>query len=113
MATYDETAVLCAASAYTRQFYFNPVYDRLPEGVREELQIMCVIFTEDVGGTLILKFDDDGTLLFETSADEEDLLYDDIGAGLMIGQLRREKEDLLESLETFYRIFYMDETEEI
>ncbi|MCD8299708.1 MAG: DUF6145 family protein [Clostridiales bacterium] len=110
---YDEESVLCAASAYTKQFYFNPEYERLPEGVKEELQISCVLFTEDVGGTLILRFDEDGTLLFETAADEGDLLYDDIGAGLKISLLRREKEELFESLEIFYKIFYMDETEDI
>ncbi len=104
---YDENSVLCASSAYTRQFYFNPIYDNIPENVKEELKIMCVLFTEDVGGTLILRFDEDGSLVFETSSDDGDLLYDDIGSGLKMRELRWEKEELLESLETFYRIFFL------
>ena len=37
---------------------------------------MCVLYTEDVGGTLLLRFDEEGNLNFETDANEEDLLYD-------------------------------------
>ena len=40
---------------------------------------MCVLFTEEVGGILSLEFDESGTLLFKTEADEGDILYDDIG----------------------------------
>ena len=44
----DEEMVLCAASAYERKFYLNPEFNSLPEEVKQELQIMCVLFTEDV-----------------------------------------------------------------
>ena len=53
---YEEGTVLCASSAYTKQFYLNPEFEGLPEGIREELKIMCVLYTEDVGGTLLLRF---------------------------------------------------------
>ena len=53
----EEEIVLCAASAYEQKFYLNPEFDALPEGIRQELQIMCVLYTEDVGGVLMLVFD--------------------------------------------------------
>ncbi len=105
----DGEQVLCAASAYTRQYYFNPFFRDIPEEVRQELQILCVLFTEDVGGTLVLRFDEDGTLLFETAAAEEDLLYDEVGSGLKIKEIREKKADLLESLEMYYRVFFLGE----
>lgn len=44
--------VLCGSNAYDKKYYFNPQFEKLPENVREELQIMCVLFTEEVGGIL-------------------------------------------------------------
>ena len=46
----NEEIVLCAANAYEQKFYLNPEFDALPGNVKEELQIMCVLYTEDVGG---------------------------------------------------------------
>ncbi|MBE6009271.1 MAG: hypothetical protein E7236_01230 [Lachnospiraceae bacterium] len=102
---YDSRVVLCAASAYDKKYYLNPQFDGLPQGVKEDLQIMCVLFTEDVGGILSLYFDEDGSLQLETDAAEEDLLYDEIGSALKIKQMRSEKRDLLEGLEMYYQIF--------
>lgn len=105
MDMYEDKVVLCAASAYDRKYYLNPQFDGLPQGVKEDLQIMCVLFTEDVGGILSLYFDDEGSLQIETDAAEEDILYDEIGSALKVKQMRSEKRDLLEGLEMYYRIF--------
>lgn len=106
---YEDGIVLCASSAYTKQFYLNPEFSELPEGIREELKILCVLFTEDVGGTLVLKFDGEGNLELETDANEDDLLYDEIGSGLKIRQIQRDRAELLESLELYYRVFFLGE----
>lgn len=102
----QEEVVLCGASAYTQKFYLNEDFGGLPESIKEELKIMCVLFTEDVGGVLTLVFDAEGNLRFETDCDEMDLLYDEIGSVLKIKQLQRTKEELLESLELFYKVIY-------
>ena len=47
---YQENVVLCGASAYEQKYYFNKDFDSLPDHVKKELQIMCVLYTEDVGG---------------------------------------------------------------
>ena len=79
---YQDQVVLCGASAYEQKYYLNEDFKSLPSQVQDELKIMCVLFTEDVGGILTLVFDEDGKLLLETSADEGDLLYDEIGSEL-------------------------------
>lgn len=106
---YQENIVLCGSSAYTRKYYLNEDFQSLPESIQEELKIMCVLYTEDIGGTLTLKFDEEGNLQFETDADEGDLLYDDIGSVLKIKQLQNTKAELLESLETYYKVFFLGE----
>ena len=109
VAGMDEEMVLCAASAYERKFYLNPEFNSLPEEVKQELQIMCVLFTEEIGGIFTLEFDDHGNLQFKTEATEADGFYDDIGGALKIKKLRVEKEELLESLEMYYRVFFLGE----
>ena len=107
----DETKVLCGANSYEKKFYMNPEFSSLPEEIRKELQILCVLFTEDVGGILILYFDEEGSLQFRVSAEETDASFDEIGSGLKIREIQRDKEELFRSLELFYRTFYLGEDE--
>lgn len=106
---FDEKMVLCGANSYDKKYYLNEQFSNLPEQIKQELQIMCVLFTEEVGGILILEYDEDGSLQLITQADEGDLLYDDIGSGLKIRQIQLEKRDLLESLEMYYKVFVLGE----
>ncbi len=102
-----ERIVLCGANSYQQKYYFNPQFQRLPEEIKQELQILCVLFTEDVGGAMILEFTPEGRLEFRVEVDEHDYLYDDIGGELKIRQYQREKRELLESLELFYQVFFL------
>ena len=81
---FDENVVLCVSNSYEKKYYFNPDFDKLPDDVKNELKIMCVLFTEEVGGILDMEFDEEGNLLFKSSADEGDLLYDEIAHGAVV-----------------------------
>lgn len=108
----EQEMVLCAASAYDKKFYLNEDFEGLPASVKDELKIMCVLFTEDVGGILEVIYNEDGELEFRTSADEADYLYDEIGSVLKVKELQRTKVDLLESLQIFYKVLILGEFEE-
>ena len=101
--------ILCGANAYEQKYYFNEKFSKLPDAIKEELHIICVLFTEEVGGAFLIGFDDDGSVMLITDSDEEDLLYDEIGAGLLVKEVRKRKQDLFESLEMFYRAFILGE----
>lgn len=103
----DEEKVLCAASAYEQKFYLNPEFDALPEEVKQELQIMCVLYTEDVGGIFMAVFDEDGNLELKVDHEENDFAFDEIGSVLKIKELQQTKRELFESLEMFYQVFYL------
>lgn len=105
----DEEIVLCAASAYEQKFYMNPEFEALPESVRQELQIICVLYTEDVGGILMVVFDENGNLELQVDHEENDFTFDEIGSVLKIKELQQTKRELFESLEMFYRVFYLGE----
>ena len=106
---YQENIVLCGASSYEQKYYFNPDFNSLPESIKQEFQIMCVLYTEDIGGILTLEFDEDGNLQFKTEALDADAMYDEIGSVLKIKKLQTEKKELLESLELYYRVFFLGE----
>lgn len=109
---YEENIVLCGANSYEQKYYLNPDFEGLPQRVKEDLQIMCVLFTADVGGILTLEFEEKGSLVFKVQADEMDLLFDEIGSQLKIKELQRTKAELLESLEMYYKVFFLGEDAE-
>lgn len=102
-----EGKVLCGSNSYTEKFYFNDELRSIPEPVKRELQMMCVSFTEQVGGTLMVSFTEQGELRLELGKDDADYLYDDIEAELAIRQLQKEKQELFLQLEEYYRSFVL------
>ena len=106
---YKDKVVLCGASAYEQKYYFNQDFSALPQQIKDELQIMCVMYTEEIGGILTLEFDEEGNLQFQVEALEADSMFDDIGSVLRIKELRKTKKELLESLELYYRVFFLGE----
>lgn len=108
---YQENVILCGSSKYTKKYYLNEDFNGLPQQVKDELKIMCVLYTEEIGGTLELQFDEEGNLSLITDAEEGDLLYDEIGSVLMIKKLQKEKAELFEQLETYYKVFFLGEDE--
>ena len=106
---YNDEVALCGASAYEQKYYFNEDFASLPQDIQDELKVMCVLFTEDIGGVLTAFFNEEGNLEFRVESEEADFAFDEIGSVLKIKQIQRDKQDLLESLETYYRVFFMGE----
>ncbi len=111
--TFEEAAggriVLCGANAYEQKYYFNPVFKAIPESIKKELNIISVLFTQEAGGIFTIVFEDDGSVSIETDADEEDITYDEITAGLLVGEVRRKRQELFEALALYYRVCVLGE----
>lgn len=101
--------VLCGANAYEKKYYFNKQFDGIPESIKQELHIICVMFTEEVGGIFTVVFEPDGSLSFDTQAADEDYYYDEIGSGLLIREIERKRAEMLKSLSLYYRVFILHE----
>ncbi len=101
--------VLCGANAYEQKYYFNPVFRQIPDSIKKELNIISVLFTQEAGGIFTIVFEEDGSISIETNADEEDITYDEITAGLLVGEVRRKRQDLFEALGIYYRIYVLGE----
>ena len=104
-----ERVVLCGANAYEQKYYFNPIFRQIPESIKKELNIISVLFTQEAGGIFTIVFEEDGSISIETNADEEDITYDEITAGLLVSEVRRKRQDLFEALGLYYRIYVLHE----
>jgi len=98
-----ERIVVCGANAYEQKYYFNKEFSKIPQSVQDDLHILCVLFTEEVGGVFTIGFDEDGELLLETRADEDDITYDEIASGMMIKKVRDSRQEVFEALQLYYR----------
>lgn len=105
----EDRVVLCCSNAYEKKFYLNQDFQALPQHIKDELKIMCVLYTEEIGGILSLEYEADGTLEFSVRSQSDDFFFDEIGSVLKIKELQREKRELLESLELFYKVFFLQE----
>lgn len=105
----DKRLVLCGANAYDMKYYFNEQFNGIPDSIKDELRIICVLFTEEVGGVFTIVFEEDGTISMETNADADDIYYDEISSGLLVGEIRRKRQELFESLSLYYKVFILKE----
>lgn len=110
MSEENKKIVLCAANAYEQKYYFNEKFDGLPQSIKDDLHIICVLFTEEIGGVFSIMFDENGDVELQTDAAEEDILYDEIGSGLLVNEVRRNRRELFESLKLYYRVFILRES---
>lgn len=108
---YQDKIVLCGANSYEEKYYLNPDFENLPQHIKDELKILCVLYVHDVGGILTLVFEEDGELKFEVSAEEGDPMFDEIGSRLKIKEMQNdeEKRELLTQLQLYYRVFFLGE----
>jgi len=83
--------------------------ERLLKIIQDELHIMCVLFTEEVGGVITFVFEADGSLSIETETAEDDYMYDEISSGVLVNKIRNTRQELWESLDLYYRVFVKHE----
>ena len=97
------TVDLFAASAYEKKYFFNKSFEGIPKDIQDQLHIICVLFTEDIGGIILFEFDKDGKLSIRTEAKASDYNYDEIGAALEIKEIQKQRRDMMNGLELYYK----------
>ena len=99
--------VICGANSYEKKYYFNRKFENLPSHIKEELHIICVLFTEEAGGVFTISFTPFGHIEFDTRHEEGDLLYDEISARLLIKEIRMRKQEMLDALSIYFRVTFL------
>ena len=101
--------MICGANAYEKKYYFNKDFDKIPQDMQDDLHVICVLFTEEVGGIFTIGFDEEGQLQMETIAEEDDIYYDEISAGMLIKKIRDNRQEIFEALSLYYRAIVLKE----
>jgi hypothetical protein len=109
----SERMVLCGANAYEQKYYFNEKFNAIPDSIKDELHVICVLFTNEVGGVFTIVFEKDGSVSIETDAYEDDILYDEIGSALLVKEVQKHRQELFESLSLYYRVFILHEAVDV
>ena len=105
----EEKIVLCGANAYEKKYYFNKQFAGMPKSIQDELHIICVLFTEEIGGIFTIEFEEDSNVAMRTEYAPDDFLYDEIGSGLLVNEIRRKRQEMFESLRLYYKVFILHE----
>lgn len=98
----EDPKILCGASYYEQKFYLNEAYEGLPQQIKEELQILCVSFVEEVSGIIMLEFSDEGSLRIVVTSKPDDFYFDEIGSQLKVKQMQVKNTELFKQLEEYY-----------
>lgn len=86
--------VLCCARADTMQYYFNEEeFGMIPEAVKKKLKMELVTYCEDVGGIILMEFNEQGWLYIKTMDP-----VDEIGSELLIKRMQEENKELFDQL---------------
>ena len=94
--------VLCAASAYNQKFFINPDYNNLPEDVKNELKIISVEYTEEIGGIFLMEFNRENKLVLKSMHEDGDVMFDDDNSRKKIDAIAEKYEALFNKLETYF-----------
>lgn len=105
--------VLCGANSYEQKYFFNEKFNNLPESIKEELHVITVLFTEEVGGIFLIGFDEDGDVFLTADPGQEDIYYDEISSGLLVGEIRRKRAELFEQLSLYFRMMQEGEFDKL
>ena len=104
--------VLCGANSYNKKYYLNPRFAALPENVRKELNILCVIFTEQQGGIFSMGFDADGRLLLSVDHEPDDPRFDEESCDEAIRDFSEENAELMQQLTLYYNLLVLGKSPE-
>ncbi|KXL52041.1 hypothetical protein CLNEO_25570 [Anaerotignum neopropionicum] len=105
--------ILAAASYEKQKYYLEPMFQKLPEGIQEEIRIICVTTAQKLTCTFLMGFRENGEIYFETVKREDDFDFDEIGAELEVKEIFRTQKQLLASLSAWFTIYFTDEGEKL
>lgn len=108
-----EKTVMAAASFEKQKYYIAPEFSELPEGIKAEVQTVCVVIAQKLMCTFVMGFYSDGDIYFDIVKSEDAIDFDDIGAELEIKEIRRQKSELLKALKIWYLIYKTPDGEKV
>lgn len=97
--------IIFGVSSYNKKYYFNPIVYGLPIDIKNEIKEIGIYFVNKVNGIFTIGFYEDGRFFIDYSFLEDDFNCDEIGARLEIKKIKKDKKELISSLNLWYKVF--------
>lgn len=94
--------MIAAASWEQQKYFLSPDCAGLPEAVKDEIRILCVLMAQKLACTFMIGFDDTGDVFFQTLPQRDAFAFDEIGADLELRRLSKTKRQLLLGLKAWF-----------
>lgn len=78
---------------------------KLPPAVKDEIKAFAALAAEKIHCVFVLGFYENGDIYIETKSSENDFDFDEIGAKLEMEKIKKDKSDLFDSLNLWYKIY--------
>lgn len=104
--TVNEETIIAVSNSYITKYYLDERLDKsLTKELKDGLKFLMIALTEENGGILECRYDDKSTMIhFFTYKDDNDFLYDEIGANLHLRKMERENEEFFENLALYCKM---------
>ncbi len=96
-----EKQVVMALNSQDKKMFFEPHFNDMPKGLKEELRIEVIRLTNKVKGIIMLSFATNGNVVIE----HQDSYVDEIGVDYAINEFLQTKKEMLKSLKIWYLMY--------
>ncbi len=96
-----EKKIVMALNSADKKIFFEPQFDDMPSGLKEELKAGIIKLTDQVKGIIVVSFNENGNLIIE----HQDAFPDEINVDYVINEFLNSKTQLLKSLKIWYLIY--------
>lgn len=99
---HNESIPIIVSNSYIKKYYLDNRLEILPKEIKNKLKEVFVTFTENVGGILVVVFDNKNyNLLLNIEKNDDDISFDEINANYKLSKLENENIELFEQIAKF------------
>ena len=93
---------IIVSNSYIKKYYLDNRLEVLPKDVKSELKKSFVKLSEEIGGVIIVCFNnDENDLSFDIKKNDEDYNFDEIAAKYKLSRLEKEYEEVFTQIASF------------
>ncbi|WP_010167443.1 DUF6145 family protein [Candidatus Epulonipiscium viviparus] len=96
-----EKKIAMALNAADKKLFFEPYFDDMPQGLKQELKEEVAKLTDKVKGIMLVSFTENGNVLLE----HQDAFPDEINVDYAINEFLNRQKQLLKSLKIWYLMY--------
>lgn len=99
---HNDLTPIIVSNSYIKKYYLDSRLEILPKEVKDEVKRTLMKFTEEVGGIVLVMYDNvDNKIFFRVSKVDDDISYDEINASYKLSKLERENAETFEQIAEF------------